>query len=358
MKFSLQQQYSIMDLVRLPLIVLVVFIHVIPSESNPILVGKNSIGGGIYLVISELFSHSLGRIAVPAFFFISGYFMFYKLTQWEKGLYVHNLKKKLQTLIIPYVLWNALYYGMIFAKVDVAQRLGFPVYDYEIHSLEKSFFAHLVDPINYPLWYLRDLICMNLIFPLFYLSFKYLRGRIAGLLFLALYLWGIELSIPGFSSTAIFFVGLGGYFGFQKANILDLCYRYRYPALLFMLALLPPALIYNQEPFSEYLIRAYIPAGIICFFNLTIWLEANFKRLASWCRHALSAVFFVYALHTMYIMNWVTAGLKRLNLNDGALQLIPYFLAPVVVIVVCYAAYLFIKKITPRFLALLTGGRG
>lgn len=45
MKFSLQQQYSIMDLVRLPLIVLVVFIHVIPSESNPILVGKTSIGG-------------------------------------------------------------------------------------------------------------------------------------------------------------------------------------------------------------------------------------------------------------------------------------------------------------------------
>ncbi|MDO4692546.1 MAG: acyltransferase [Porphyromonadaceae bacterium] len=347
-----------MDLVRLPLIVLVVFIHVIPSEINPILFGETSIGGGIYLVISELVSHSLGRIAVPAFFFISGYFMFYKLMQWEKGLYVHNLKKKLQTLIIPYVLWNALYYGMIFAKVDIARRFGLPIYDYEIHSLEKSFFAHLVEPINYPLWYLRDLICMNLIFPLFYIAFRYLTGGAWGMMFFLLYLSPLELPLAGLSSTAIFFVGIGGYLGFYKVNILDLCYRYRYLALCVILGLLPPALIYNQEPFAEYLIKAYIPAGIICFFNLTVWLETNFKKLASWCRHLLSAVFFVYALHTMYIMNWVTAGLKRLNLNEGALLLVPYFLAPVVVIVVCYVIYIFVKKISPRFLALLTGGRG
>ena len=42
-------------------------------------------------------------------------------------------------------------------------------------------------PVNYPLWFLRDLICMSALSPLFYAFFKYLK--IYGLLILlALYL--------------------------------------------------------------------------------------------------------------------------------------------------------------------------
>lgn len=60
-------------------------------------------------------------------------------------------------------------------------------------------------PVNYPLWFLRDLICMSALSPLFYAFFKYLK--IYGLLILlALYLSVWETNIAGLSMTAIMFL--------------------------------------------------------------------------------------------------------------------------------------------------------
>ena len=70
-------------------------------------------------------------------------------------------------------------------------------------------------PVNYPLWFLRDLICMSALSPLFYAFFKYLK--IYGLLILlALYLSVWETNIAGLSMTAIMFFGAGSYMGIYK----------------------------------------------------------------------------------------------------------------------------------------------
>lgn len=74
-------------------------------------------------------------------------------------------------------------------------------------------------PVNYPLWFLRDLICMSALSPLFYAFFKYLK--IYGLLILlALYLSVWETNIAGLSMTAIMFFGAGSYMGIYKKNVL------------------------------------------------------------------------------------------------------------------------------------------
>src|SRR5690606_40630389 len=57
--------------------------------------------------------------------------------------------------------------------------------------------------------------------PLFYMLFKYTRN--IGMLILALlYFAVIESRIPGFSTTAFFFFGLGSYLALSKINLLDL----------------------------------------------------------------------------------------------------------------------------------------
>lgn len=175
MDTKLLLQSRVMDIVRWPLIVLVVFIHSIPEPAAP--VGLSLDANNLYHFVTELISHNIGRIAVPTFFFISGYFFFFKQPDnYDLGTYTANLKKKTRTLVLPYLAWNFIYWGLIWAKVNLGARVGITAYDYEIETLAKPLWAHLIDSLNYPLWYLRDLICMNLIAPVIFLVSKYLRA--------------------------------------------------------------------------------------------------------------------------------------------------------------------------------------
>lgn len=83
---------------RFPLIILVVFIHV------PRLPG----GGEIYSYVTTLLSVKVASIAVPCFFLISGLLFFDTSFNFKK--YILKLRKRIVTLLIPYILWNAFFF--------------------------------------------------------------------------------------------------------------------------------------------------------------------------------------------------------------------------------------------------------
>lgn len=189
---SQSSEMALMDLVRIPLIILVVFIHVLPNKLQPIRFDFSQ--ESLYTLVTELISHGIGIMAVPAFFVISGYFMFYKLQVWDGVSYWTNAKKKLKTLLLPYVLWNALYLLLIWIKVFLFGLLELPIYDYEQELLQKPFYEHFIEPINYPLWYMRDLICMNAILPILYWFIKNLwnKGGIFNIFFFMYWDWRFQ----------------------------------------------------------------------------------------------------------------------------------------------------------------------
>ena len=78
----------------------------------------------LYIYISEFLTHSLPRIAVPMFFFISGYYAFYKKDWSQRSIWTVELKKRVKTLLIPYLLWNSIYLVILLAKTQVGLRLG------------------------------------------------------------------------------------------------------------------------------------------------------------------------------------------------------------------------------------------
>lgn len=356
---NLQLQSRVMDVIRWPLIVLVVFIHSIPEPFTPVSLSLE--GNNLYHLITELISHNIGRIAVPTFFFISGYFFFFKQPErYDMQTYTSNLKKKARTLILPYLVWNFFYLALIWAKVTLGGRIGITAYDYEVEALGRPLGYHLIHSLNYPLWYLRDLICMNLIAPLIYLVVRYLRYWGILLLWLGYTLCLIP-ETEGFSATAIFYVSLGAYCGMYRLDALALTHRWRLLSALLLGVLLGVTLLYNQEVWREYLTRLYIPLGLVSFLHLGKALAATIdgarKPVVTVYSYLLGSVFFVYALHTVYIINWVIAALGRLGLDDGTLRLIPYLLTPVLTIAACLAARHAMRLLCPRVLALITGGR-
>ena len=357
MKAELEKgQSEVITAMRFPLMVLLLFAHVLPMTSVPIEMNLSEMN--IYHIVSEGISHNLSRIRNPLFFFFSGFFFFRKLEKWSTGFYRSQLKKRIRSLLLPYLLWNILMIAAIYIKNYASVSLLSMEPGEELLSLKNTpwyiLFWHT--PANYPMWFLRDLLCMSVLAPLFYLFFRYLK--IYGMLILLiLYLSGWETNIAGLSMSAIMFFGAGAYMGIYKKNMLEFCSKFRYTAAIATLVFLCCATVSNGRELHVYIVRIYVLFGIVTAFNLMDWLinRETWKKLL--CK--LSAtVFFIYAAHEIYIINWTKGFFSRTPLaGSGGGLLLSYVLIPFITLGICMGLYFMLNKMAPGALALLVGGR-
>jgi len=349
---------GVIESMRFPLIYLVVIAHMVSFETPRVTLSWNS--HDIYTFISEMISHNLARLSVRCYFLISGYYLFKKLVELNCSVYVGQLKKKIRTLLIPYVLWNLILIAALISKYYLFQRLELnstnSQAEYET-IVNNSWYQLLWGmPINFPLWYMRDLICMTLIAPLFYFWFRYLKGY--GLVLLVIFYLTIHnTGIPGFSSTAMMFFGAGAYYAMHKQNLLLVTAPFKKTSMALTLVLLLIATLMNGTTSHEYIVRMFILVGVVAVINL--FDDLNDKE--RW-RNTLDKLapysFFIYVSHEVYIINWLKGAWTKLPIYEfGWGKLIGYFVVPCLCMLACIGLYYLIKVLNPRLLALLTGGR-
>ena len=126
---------AVITALRFPLIIMVVAIHLI---SDKLTLPQWGAPNWLYIYVSEFLSHSLPRIAVPMFFFISGYYAFYKKDWSQRSIWTVELKKRVKTLLIPYLLWNSIYLVILLGKTQVGLRLGVGASDPLYHQLHAA----------------------------------------------------------------------------------------------------------------------------------------------------------------------------------------------------------------------------
>ncbi|TDS13792.1 acyltransferase family protein [Sphingobacterium paludis] len=350
-----RQQSEAVEILRFPLMFLVIFVHMLPYEQRaipPVFGGES-----VYIFVSELISHHIGRIAVPFFFVFSGYFFFSKIDNWTANLYFTQLKKRYSTLLFPYIFWNL---ALVIVIVVVNLMLEYvgraPNENY--HDLRQSSLYDLFwgYPINFPLWYIRDLMVMVVLSPIFYYFFKLLRGF--GLCIIAvLYLSTLESNLPGISSTAIMYFGLGAYVSLAKVDVVNFCLRYgKLFAALALVALAVTAL-YTAKPENEYVVRTFVLFALPSVFLLAISL-AKKSRVKRYLLMLSPAVFFIYATHTIYILGKLKGAFSRTSFAEpGWGMLMGYFLIPVLCMAVLLLFYFLLHRYLPKPLSLVTGSR-
>ncbi len=346
-----KSQSRVIELLRFPLIVLVVFVHMLPFEQRVLY--SNLEASNFYNIITEMISHHLGRLPVPCFFLFSGYFFFYKITEWNTQVYISQLKKRIKTLIIPYICWNIIYVLIIYLKNLFFYLLGKGFDDSYIGLNGSSLYNILwTGPINFPLWYLRDLIAMTILTPLFYYFFKYTKF-IGLLLILVIYLSTIESNIPGLSTTAIFYFGLGAYMGQFKYNILKFAISYGKIA-----AILAITTYYTASHINEYWVRVFLIFGIVTVFFVGYQCTIQYTTLENKLIRLAPTVFFIYGLHMIYILGWFKGGLAKSFLSNSAWgMLFGYFIIPPLCIGLILILYRLMKKFLPKTLNTITGNR-
>lgn len=212
---------------RFPLIVGVVLIHTYFKEV--VIDGKDLMEGGnfpIYSNIAYYLSQVLASIAVPLFFFISGYLFFYRTKDFPLGTYKQKMRKRARTILLPYILWNGIYLLVYFFGESLAEGLfsgrNKPVSDYSFADFLWAFWDRSMinpanntmtesHPVDYPLWFIRDLFVVMLFSPLLHLLIQRLKHYFIIMLGV-LWFFGYWFHITGLSSAASFFFSAGAYF--------------------------------------------------------------------------------------------------------------------------------------------------
>lgn len=348
---------------RFPLIVLVVMIHINPGLPDI----KDLVNfPTANFICGSLFKSGIASVAVPAFFFISGFFYFYG-KPWDVPVWVKNTRSRVRSLVVPFFLWSALAaaYAILVYKLGLTRSTVVEENSTSIADWAKSIFglnygedSTMAFPLLVPFWFVRDLFVVALISPLWRLLLKNGKLGLATLFALgALWFAWQGKQIPGLSTTAIFFFCAGAYFSIRKRNFAEDFSKIAVPAIIAYALLLTADVLTKDVPANNFVHKVQICAAIVA---ITAWA---YRGICAGKLHAnaflAEASFFVFAAHCVgFFKKSYTKIIEYFYVPASDAELIVSFFAKTVFeVCACLAAFWILKKIAPRPLSLFTGGR-
>ena len=319
MSKSQTSQSEFFSQIRLPLIVLVTYAH----SYGGVIEGYSVLGSGwdSYEVMKIVISQTLVKMAMPMFFVISGYLFFANVEKFNKNIYWQKIRRRVRTLLIPYIIWNLL----------MAVKL-------------KTFCLSIFwEPANMPLWFLRDLIIVSLLTPIIYIGVKKLNYWIF-ILFLPIYLIGIWAIQPGPNPYAICFFTLGAYLSIQKINLVKVCLKMeKVSYLLTVFLALAMVLAYPTITYSLLMLCFRVVSIVAVFCLAHRILSRTNKRIP---KTACDASYFIYLAHYVFFFSFIDTTFLSLFGTSTASLCLHYLLCPLVKVAIFVAIYYIYRKIT------------
>lgn len=334
---------------RFPLIFLIILLHCYSTVRLP---GNHE----LYFKVTYPFSLWLGETGVPGFFLISGFLFFF-----SKKNYQQKLETRFHTLLIPYLLWNALLLGLYI----LAYILGYPqdingksIADFTFIDYIRAFWdrgsydeGNFV-PILCPFWYIRNLLIISLLSPLFYYIIKYIRE----LFLMAVAIWWLMTPHNAFISQTILFFCLGAYFSILDKNPLGIFFRYKKTFLL----------LCTIAAFADIVVHTIYVTPInlqIHRLALIFNIPALFLLAYYCCRHGLTskllsnAAFIVFSVHYPIVVVLRKACAAQLGDASDLIHIPLYFLCVLLATSLSLLIYICMDKLCPKVKNILSGNR-
>jgi len=241
------------------------------------------------------FMYGFCRVAVPIFFMISGYLFYSNIRNWKDCL--PKIKKRMRTLLVPYLLWNLLFV-LVFLALALLPVSKFvnntQIVDNVRHFIHHGDLLGIVSylywpqPVNIILWYVRDLFIFVLFTPLLYFILKNKKVAWATMLLLAA---GTIMFYNNTVNGLVFFV-IGAYLSIHEdlSWLSYLSKKLFLPAIIIYVSL---SLIAPYNPFQNYTFLLLHMGGVI-----SIWhLYDCFHERINIPKNVLGYGFFIYCFH-------------------------------------------------------------
>ena len=346
------------SLIRFPLIVMVLLIHV---YEGAIMVNGEMIGTGnaeVYNFLGRVLSKNLFGLAVPTFYFIAGY-LFFLNEEFNKQVYLKQIKKRFKSLVIPYLFWNfwmilfMLFYQFVGNKVGF-HFAGKQIVDYTMIDFFKCFWniGSGIYPICFQLYFLRDLILVSILSPVFYWLIK--KGKVIFMLLLTvMYVADVNWHFfPGISP--VFYFCLGASYRLLNWKWIDGFKSSISKASCLFIGLFPLIFFLNNYNYSLFVIIF----GVIFLLNVVYYLvEHNseggkIEKALLW----LSPMsFFVYCFHEP-IQGLIKKVLYMLlQPSSDAILVLLYFLCPLLTILLAIIIFKLMSRYCPKILRVING---
>lgn len=364
-----QQTSTIISLVRFPLAALVVYIHYFGNgmcDINNISLSSFS-EYDLYNIIRVGLTYNICQVAVPTFFLISGYLFFQKLIPWNWKVWKDKIHRRIFTLLIPYLLWN-----IVRLAFNIATT-GYYIYHHQGSEMAVHWMWEQVSPmifwaqdgslpIHRPFWFIRDLIVMTGLSPLFYILLKRFWVGVIVLSGLGFIYCGQLLpmlpdaSIPGLSITALFFFNSGAFLSIHNLSITP---PEKYSKLVytaFLILIICGVATYSDSSIHQYIMPWVVLTGIPCVFCLANHLaNKNFRIPSQWGESS----FFIYAFH-IFILYTLSIMFNQFDIKIEKIpwiRILQYLAIPFLTTLSCTYLYTFLCTHTPRLCYVFTGRR-
>ena len=347
-----------LEVLRFPLIMLVLYIHASGSSIN---VGSTAVGlaelPSPYADI-QYFIIKVARLAVPLFFMSSG-FLFFRNGPMDYSHFSAKIISRGRTLLIPFLLWNTGLFLIVSVTQQIPQLARFfnsanvQIKDMTNFEILDAILGITRFPISYQFWFIRDLIVLVLCSPVVYVAI-----RIAGPLFVILlyplwvFRWWGMMTVPDIE-PAFFFV-LGAYCGIKNVSLVALNIWGKATLSIYG-ALLVGALLFRSGIVAQILHSFVVLFGVASALYLSERLISNDRvRRALLFLGGMS--FFVFATHEPLMTTMKKVAYRYIEMN-GAMSFAMFAISPLLVVTMCIAVYLVVSRLAPKTLRVLTGGR-
>jgi len=282
----------------------------------------------------------LTDVAVPFFFFISGFF-FMRHSYYGMNHYWEMIQKKAKTLWIPFVIWNLIGASVLFFH-DKDGIMG--------NSLVSCFHNFLMSYWYGPLWYVRDIMLYMILWPLYgWMYHKYCQSlMVALILYLMWTRWwvgGIEL----FSGEGMVFFLLGG-----MVQMHSFILEYKPKAILtyiFLLAWIVSSFFFDSWDWTIH--RICLLIGLPAF-----WFSIDLfpTKVRNYCLKLAPYSFLIYVTH-FYLQKAIKVSVAYFFPENVWVALFVFFLVPIVCVTAAVILGRFWKQRFPRSYSICVGGR-
>lgn len=341
------------------LTITVIWIHAVDPGFTASPVNRS---GDVFTAVERLLGSGLGQLAVPGFFCLSGYLFFRNMPEDLRTISGNNgrnlmlffknkLGKRVTSLLIPYLVWNGIYY-LIYI---IAGRASFG-----ITEAVRSIIFYRYNPV---FWYLYELVLITIITPLIYVLLMDRR-----LAFPALF--AIFAAACCYDKLPFHYVNEDALFYFMTGSFLALHFKKcennremikRMGAVCFFIFVICEDCMTNGN--YRLAIAATVGGritGLLALFavvNVAVPVNVKLPEFTGYN-------FPVYALHYLEIravrviadgILYASAGMSLSESSVSSACL--YILMPFICIIITVPIGEFMKRLSPKLYMLMTGGR-
>ncbi len=338
---------EVFDFLRFPLIVMVVTFHTFQTSHY------EEATSCWYSNLMYFMWRTTAGMRVPVFFVISGYMLLGNVERYTHIVYFSKLKRRMRTLLVPYIIWNALSLVILMVKklpifASILPNIHKVVVD-PIFCLE-SFWA-LPDggaPLYYPFWYIRDLMVMVVLSPIIYWVLK--KIKVLWLLGLfALMFCDVE-GVNGLDVSSMLYFSIGAYWAMCKRNTLPSVRLLGVVALLWL-----PIACMDTITRESHWHTLSVVSGIGVTLFIGTMAVCKYKHKAN--KALMKSVFFIYAIHATFV-EVIYKSFERLFPPHNGVELFVFATAmTIIVLMVSFIVYRLFARYLPEVCRIMCGGR-